>query len=426
MSEKNTTEKNNNIWFSKAKIKITNKHPLQSFTKNSINSNSKQAINKDKNSDGVLEPQIWFPLLRKTIQSWSILSWIVNKIASSCDTGFIPTENTELDLLLSKFDVYETIRNLSIFWNVFLEKIKNVWGGLHSLDIILTETCKLKDWWEDWLQLLQQYWTEKVPFAKEEFIQLKRWSLTNKYYWDSIFSECIDSILLLYFIDLVYKKLFENGFIEPSLLVDEDAVLSQDQKDAITWFIKDYFKWIDNGFEVWIISGKVKRLELTSKLDHNSFISLKKEAKEELAIALNIPYDLLSWKNSNRATRESSFEDFNLTLIKPIQKRFINQLKEWLRAEFWYNVDKIELNPVDTKNQLEESQVVNTLIRCWVFSIDMWLDFLWYESTGIAENQIHKVYWWWGGNTSDNTQNQDQAEIQEQVKKMYNTKLWKN
>ncbi len=410
-----------NIWFSKVKIEIKNKHPLQTFKKNAINEKSAQVINKDKNPDWEVSSPIDFSLLRKTIQSSSILSWIINKIASSSDTWFVATSNEKLNKVLSKIDVYESIRNLCIFWNLFYEVIKNNWWELHILDVILTETCKLKSWWEDWLSLNQKYWSDKANFKKGDFLHIKRWSLTNKYYWDSLFSECIDTILLLFFIDQVYKKLFENWFIEPSLLVDEDAVLSQEQKDSITAYIKDYFRWIDNWFEVWIISWKVKRLELTSKLDHNSFITLKKEIKEELSIALNIPYDLLSGKNSNRATRESSYEDFNLTVIKPLQSRYIRQLKEWLREFYEDAVDEIELNPVDTKNQLEESQVVDTLIRCWAFTIDMWLEFLWYEATGIAENMAHKVYWWSSNNTSEDKKIED---VKNQVKKIY-TKIWK-
>lgn len=410
-------EKTKNISFSKVKIQIWNKHPLQ---KNSINKNSKQKSDKQKNPDWIINPQIDFSLLRKTVQSWGILSWIINKIASSCDTGFIPTSNDELNKVLSKIDVYESIRNLFIFWNLFYEVIKTAWWWLDTLDIILTETCKLKEWWDEvWISLIQQSsWTDKVPFQKWEFIHIKRWSLVSKYYWDTIFSECIDSILILYYLDQVYKKLFENWFIEPSLLVDEEAVLTPEQKDSITAFIKDYFKWVDNGFEVWIISWKIKRLELTSKLDHNAFIALRKETKEEIAIALNIPYELLSWKNSNRATRESSSEDFNVAVIKPWQGRYVRQLREGLREFFPNHVDEIELNSIDTKNQEEISNVIDKLIRCWVFTIDMGLEYFWYDPTGIAENNIHKVYGSWA---SSNNQNDtwNQNNILDNVKKIY-------
>jgi phage portal protein BeeE len=169
-----------------------------------------------------------------------------------------------------------------------------------------------------------------VTFTPKDFILIKRDSLTSKYYGDPIFIDCIESVLILYYIEQVYRKLFENGFIEPTILVDEDSVLTQPQKDAITTFIKDYFRGINNGFEAGIISGKIKKLEITSKVDHNSFIALKKEVKEDIAIALNIPADILFGKNSNRATRESAYEDFNNTVVSPIQSRYVKQLKRGL------------------------------------------------------------------------------------------------
>jgi len=48
----------------------------------------------------------------------------------------------------------------------------------------------------------------------------------------------------------VYRKLFENGFIEPTLLVDEDNVMTPQDKAAITTFIKDYFRGVNNGLEM--------------------------------------------------------------------------------------------------------------------------------------------------------------------------------
>jgi hypothetical protein len=46
-----------------------------------------------------------------------------------------------------------------------------------------------------------------------------------------------------------------------------------------------------------------------------------------IAIALNMPYDLLVTENSNRATSEISNEHFNKHVVKPLQQQFIRQLK---------------------------------------------------------------------------------------------------
>lgn len=247
-----------------------------------------------------------------------------------------------------------------------------------NLDKILTETVTLKKGDEDYIQLIQNVGKAGVNPIWEpgEYIHIKLSSLTNKRYGDTIFIDCIESVLILFFIERVYKKLFENGLIEPSILVDEESILTDEDKNSIVTFIKDYFSGADNGFELGIISGKLKKLELTNKLDHNSFIALKREIKEDIAIALQCPVDLITGKNSNRATRESSFEDFNLTTIKPIQTRFVRQLREGLRPYFGDKVDLIEMHPVDTKNEAEMAKTVETLISCGVFTIDMGLEYL--------------------------------------------------
>lgn len=412
--------------FTKVKVDIASKHPLQKKKldmKTTLDKveDSKQLKEEQKWAEWIIEPQIDFQLLRQTVQTSSVLSGIINKIASSCDTWFVETSDEKLNKILAQIDVYESVKNFSIFWNVFFEVLKNNWGEALDLDIILTETVKIVDKWDDeWVHITQIQGTKKEPFKKNEYIHIKRGSLTSKYYWDTIFIDCIESILLLYFIEQVYRKLFENGFIEPTLLVDEENVLTEDQKNAITTFVKDYFRGIDNGFELGIISGKIKKIDLTNKIDHNSFIALKKEIKEDISIALNIPFDLLSWKNSNRATRDSSFEDFNMTTVQPLQSRYVRQLKKWLRPFLGDVVDEIELNPIDTKNQLEESQVADKLIRCGVFSIDEWREFIGLDPTNIPENQNRKVY----GGGSNSNQDKELDQVQEEVKKIYN-KIWK-
>ncbi|NDK09765.1 phage portal protein [Candidatus Gracilibacteria bacterium] len=408
--------------FSKISVTVDPKHPLQKTqTAQEIMTKveeSKQLSENTKGYKGMINPEISFDLLRKTVRSSSLLSGIIKKIAASCDTGFLETSNEDLNKILNKLDVNEGVFNFCTFGNFFYEILTTNGNKIIELDPILTETCLIAEDTDGEEKLIQKgSGNEEVEWGKGEFIHIKRASLTSKYYGDTIFVDCIESILILYFIEQVYRKLFENGFIEPTLLVDEDNVMTPQDKAAITTFIKDYFRGVNNGLEMGIVSGKLKKLDIASKIDHNSFIALKKEIKEDIAIALQIPFDLLSGKNSNRATRESSLEDFNLTTIKPTQARFVRQLKEGLREYFPDAVDEIEMNPVDTKNQKEEAEVVDKLIRTGVFSIDEGREYIGYEITGAADNMIHKVY---GSGNSDKTPEEDAVE--EVLQKMYEKK----
>jgi hypothetical protein len=73
-------------------------------------------------------------------------------------------------------------------------------------------------------------------------------------------------------------------------------VLDEPTKQKIQAFLKDYFKGSDNGFEVGMISGKVKKLEIASKVDHNSFIKLIEKLTENIAMALCVPIEILTGK----------------------------------------------------------------------------------------------------------------------------------
>jgi hypothetical protein len=53
---------------------------------------------------------------------------------------------------------------------------------------------------------------------------------------------------------------------------------------------------------------------------------------------MNIPFDLLSSENSNRATSQSAMEALYSNIIIPLQDRFLIQLRKQLLS--WYRSEK--------------------------------------------------------------------------------------
>jgi polyhydroxyalkanoate synthesis regulator phasin len=138
-------------------------------------------------------------------------------------------------------------------------------------------------------------------------------------------------------------------------------------------------------------------------------------------MALCVPIEILTGKWANRATRESSFEDFNLTVVKPLQKRYVRQLKEAFRDRFTDDeIEEIELIAVDTKNQEEMSKVADRLVRCGVFSLDEAREFVGLEATWEPQDQVRQVY----NSGSSSTADKEIEDVEEFVKTIMKKKQW--
>ena len=94
--------------------------------------------------------------------------------------------------------------------------------------------------------------------------------------------------------------------------------------------IKTKISWIDNSHNTLFVTWKIWKIDLSTKIDPDKFIALKRELKEDIAISTNIPFDLLSSKNSNRANSEVALETLYADIIFPLQSKILRQLKTQL------------------------------------------------------------------------------------------------
>lgn len=160
------------------------------------------------------------------------------------------------------------------------------------------------------------------------------------------------------YIDRYYNRYFENGTIKPTILTTEKGEeLSETEQERLKTFIQNSTKGFKNAFNVSYLTKHIKKLDLVEDLDPSEFKELRKDLVTAISIATNVPYDLLSPENSNRATAESAIETFNMYAVKPFQRKLLKNLK-CIFLDGYSATESLQFKDIDTQNQLEEMKVL--------------------------------------------------------------------
>lgn len=305
-----------------------------------------------------IAPPISFDALVNAYENSFIIGGIVERIGTSAGVGFKETGNKELDILLASLDVEAIVKSFIVTGNYFLEMAFTM-GNTLVLFPFITQEVKL----DHTYKLIQTTSGGNAEFLPGEYIQLKRWSLSSRYYGESMMGRCVQQIILLQNIDKFYARLFERGLLAAFILTDKTGSISKEDKEAIETIIDDIFSGVDNAFNSGVISADLSKIDLNGNVDNQYFLELRKQAEKDIAIALNFPYDLLNSENSNRSISEVSLESLNTYITKPTLLKIANQLREPLRKYFGSSVDDIAFHEVDVKNQKEEMEVITGYVR---------------------------------------------------------------
>lgn len=409
------------------------------------NPQSKQAKSNTK-WVWTITPKIPFATCNALYYDSFVVSGLTDKIATAINSWFA-TQDQDLMKVLDKIDQEFLNRNKINCWNAFFEVIEDGKGKVVDLVPIISETIALMQDWDGYVQTIG---TQKVYFnaftpladrpARQEIYttsgakpnelvntwkgcgynpnlnqvyQFKNTSLTTKYYGASYYESVVDQLVLIEQIDKYYSKGFDQGMIKAKILYskNEKKAFSKDDKTALKEFIKTKMKWVDKAFSTAILDTEVWQLDLEHEIDAKAFIEYRTQLLQSVAIALNVPYDMLLSDNSNRASSQVSQETFNQYTIYPLQQQNIRDFKI-LFAE-WYKVDDLDYNWIDTKDEKEQMEV-------WT----------WYKKAGIVSaNEVRAKLWLppkdWGDELQTDTQAQGQASADAVIKKeawsFYNT-----
>lgn len=383
--------------------------------------------------DNIIEPSFDFDILLQTYDCSSIISWIIWKIAIKTASNFVKTENKKLNEVLENLDIESIALDMMIFWNAYFERLttRNKEKTLDFKHIIVptfrvSNEKNKKDFYQRSVKGKNKVW-----FNKNEILQFKRNSIASRYYGDSIFSSSIDEIILLSYITSHFKRFFKSGNINPTVLFDENNSLNDEQVEKIENLIKDRIAGVENADTTVFISSKIWKIDLATIFDPEKYISLKRELKEDIAIDLNIPFDLLSSKNSNRANSEVAMSLLYDDIIIPLQKRILKQLKsqfkKWFNAEkedeCWKDITLDDINAIEFENinladPYKEMQTLTWYQKNGVLNVNevrnianLWEDIEWGDEYKIIE----------GKNDKEMDEDKQMEKIQNDIKKIYET-----
>lgn len=366
-----------------------NKQDTVEIVKLIDNPNSKQAKENTK-TVGTRTPKIPFSTLTDLYYDSFVVSGLTDKIATAINSWFA-TQDEDLLKILDSIDQEFLNRNKVLLWNSFFEVIEDGKGKVVELIPIVSNTIEIM---EDGDGYRQQVGTDVVFFNAftpkdkrperqkiyewsgarsdelkntgkgcgynpnlNQVYQFKNTSLSTKYYWASYFESVIDQLVLIEQIDTYYSRGFDNGMIKAKMIfpTNEKKSFSKDDKAVLKQFLQAKMKGVDKSFSTAIIDQPVGQMDLEQEIDAKAFIEYRTQLLQSVAIALNVPYDMLLSDNSNRASSQVSKETFNDYTIQPLQTQNLRDFKI-LFAE-WYKIDDLEYNWIDIKDQKEEMEV---------------------------------------------------------------------
>lgn len=354
------------------------------------NPNSKQAKENTK-TVGTRSPKIPFSTLTALYYDSFVVSGLTDKIATAINSWF-QTQDKDLLAMINTIDHEFLNRNKILLWNAFFEVIEDgQWKVVELIPIIWSsiEIMEDGDWYRQQVGTDVVYFNAFTPFDKRtkrtaiwqgswarsdelkntgkwcgfnpnlnQVYQFKNTSIETKYYGASYFEAVVDQLVLIEQIDKFYSKGFDNGMIKSKLIYPkwEKAKFSKDDKIVLKEFIKSKMKGVDKAFSTAIVDNEVGQLDLEHDIDAKAFIEYRTQLLQSVAIALNVPYDMLLSDNSNRASSQVSKETFNDFTIYPLQQQNLKDFK--ILFANGYTIDDLEFMWIDTKDEKEQMEVM--------------------------------------------------------------------
>ncbi len=372
-----------------------------------------------------------------------IVAGIVDRIWRTINNWF-KTDNIDLKQKLEKIDTVFIWKSLAKYGNCFLEITRFGNWDIDEVIPIITNTMKKMKWW--WY--LQEVWTKKIFFNEfvpldkrkklikvyknsgaginelkfnekekstgfnpnlNEVVHIKIPETDNKNYWNSLFKSVFQQILILKNIDDQVLKYFENWRIQQYLLLDPDNKISKEDIEMLSDFLSGK-KWNDDAFSTFVVPASIIKLNISDDLDIEKLLSLRKEMQKAIAMRMNMPYDLLSSDNSNKASSSTAIESFNKMTVLPLQKIIIQTYKRIFKEQFSKDIGSLEFNSLEVVDKKEKTNWLKNLVQSWILTVNEARSQLEYES----------IEWWDKLQSSKGVNFQLHPEEIEKVQKLTN------
>lgn len=286
-----------------------------------------------------------------------LVGGLVDKVATTASSDWIFDENVseETRRLCESIDQQFLFKNLFLFGNVFFEKIKNLREKTIFLEPCITTEIRVKvekdkETGKKIISYIQNPFGDSENFSSDEIVHLKTSSISSRYYGDSPITRAIRQIILLEYIDKYYENLFNRGQMKSRIFIDPEKSLDSDQLTALKTVLEEKMSGIDNAFTSIFIRGKIETIELDNNADTEAFLNYRDKLISSIAIALNIPVDIIVPEKASRNTKAESIVELNDNIILPLQEQAMRLLRNTLRDEY-PDIDGVSFYPVDNKNK---------------------------------------------------------------------------
>jgi len=357
-----------------------------------------------------------FGALNKLYDESFIVSGLLDKIQSSVWNS-INTDNEELQKILNKIDHSFLNESLEFYWNAFFEVIREKYWKKRVIRLIPVPAhtiYKLKKWWfvqqvgtqkvyfndfvwdlkdrNKQIKIWEKSWaksnelvTDKAPWFNPELNEIfhfKRTSLTDIHYWKTLYIPVLDQLLLLEQIDQFFTWMFNRGWMWNAIIFVKQngqikTKLSDTWKKALQDFFQNNFSWVKNAGNHAIVQTELWKLDLTDDFDVTAFIEKTFELLKKVAIALNVPYEVLLTIVWNKSTAEQAEKNFINHKIKPLQKiniKFFNEL-----FSYDYSFNTLEYDEIETWNPLDKMKILTGYVWGSIMTINEARKKLWLE-----------------------------------------------
>ena len=351
-------------------------------------------------------------------QSSFVIGGIVDKVSTTASSEWTFTDDVSeyTRNLFQDINLDEMFLSLWVTGNFYLEKRKNWLGKTILLDRFMSEQVRIRKVDNDTIEYVQIASWSPTTFTREDVVHIKMPSLTSRYYGESKLAKCMRQVILLWLIDKYYSRLFDGGFMGSKILIDKSKTLTKEQKDAIRIALDDLARGVDNAFNLMILPGEFEKFDLDDISTLADFLKYREDLIQSIAIALNVPVDILLPQKSSRATKSASLSEFNTDIIYPLQQRVMRQLRSQLRDEF-PDIDGVNILAIDTRNQLDEMKVWTGYQDAWTISVNEARDKIGFGPVDGGDVREKR----WNTNTIRPTQDQqDELDtIEKTIQKMY-------
>lgn len=299
-----------------------------------------------------------------------IIGGLVDRVAISASNGwnYIDDVSDETKKFLEKIDQENIVKNLFLFGDTYLEKIRNASGKVVDLKPFLTPEVRRKKSGEyvQWAE-----WIDPVIFEKEDVIHISLPSIRSRYYGESKIGRCVEQITLLALIDRYYETLFARGHLKSKIFINKEKDISTDEALGLKNIIEARLSGLDNAYSVAFIQWHLDILDLDGDVDTTAFLDYREKLIASISIALGIPLDIIDPTKASRNTKAESVAEFNDSIILPLQERIMSALITELSDDY-SDIKNVQFYPSDnrSKNLETEMKVLTGYKNAGVFSVN--------------------------------------------------------